>query len=125
MLRMDLVSLITLACSITGVIYILLVVDYFIRFVWAKSILNYTANEVIDIYKNHIFPIFGYSKEIYSNNGSYFVNQKVQDYFQERGVTYFSRPVSHPLFTRLLDQAVQLMIFYLRSRCIEQHLTET
>ena len=124
MLGMDWVGPITPACSITGVMYVLLVVDYFTRFVWAKGYLKHTADEVIDIYENHISPIFGHSEAVYSDNGSYFVNQKVQDYFQERGVTHFTGPVSHPSSTGLLERAVQSMMSYLRGRCIERASTE-
>ena len=76
-LRMDRVSPITPACSVTRVVYVLLVVDYFTRFIWAKSYLRHTSDEVIDIYKNNITPISGHSKVVYSDNGSHFVNHKV------------------------------------------------
>ena len=104
--------------------YVLLVVDYFTRFVWAKGYLKHTADGVIDIYENHISPIFGHSEVVYSDNGSHFVNQKVQDYFQERRVMHFTGPVSHPLSIRLLERAVHLIMSYLRGRYIEQGSTE-
>lgn len=110
----------TLAYSITRVMYILLVVDYFIRFVQAKGYLKYIADEVFDIYKNHIFPIFGHSKTIYSDNGSHFINQNIYNYFQKRGFMHFMKQVSHPLSTRLLKQAVKSMMAYLRGKCIER-----
>lgn len=76
-------------------------------------------NKVINIYKNHIFLIFKYSEVVYSNNGFYFVNQKVQDYFQERKVTPFIELINHLLSTELLKWAVQSIMSYLRDRCIE------
>lgn len=76
-------------------------------------------NKVINIYKNHIFLIFKYSEVVYSNNGFYFVNQKVQDYFQERKVTAFIELINHLLSTELLKWAVQSIMSYLRDRCIE------
>lgn len=63
--------------SITGVIYILLMVYYFTRLNWAKNYLRNTTTEIIDIHKNHISSIFRYSKVVYSNNNFYFVNQKI------------------------------------------------
>lgn len=77
MLRIDWAILITLTYSITRVMYVLLVVDYFTRFVWAKSYSKYIADEVIDIYKNHICLIFRHKKAMYSDNSSHFVNQKI------------------------------------------------
>lgn len=121
MLGMDWVGPITPACSVTGVVNVLLVVDYFTRFIWAEGYLKHTADEVIDIYENHISPIFGHSEAVYSDNGSHFVNQKVQDYFQKRGVTHFT---GHPSSIRLLKCTVQSMMSYLRGRCIERGSTE-
>lgn len=47
MLEIDWVGPITLAYSITGVMYVLLVIDYFTRFVWAKGYLKHTVDKVI------------------------------------------------------------------------------
>lgn len=77
MLEIDLIDPITPMCLIIGVMYILIIVDYFIRFVWAKSYLKHTFDMIIDIYNNHIFLILRYNKAVYSDNGSYFINQKV------------------------------------------------
>lgn len=76
MLRIDWISFITLVFSITRVIYVLLIVDYFTRFPYTKSNLKYVADKVINIYKTLIFLMFGYSKAVYFNNSSYFINQK-------------------------------------------------
>ncbi len=81
--------------------------------------MKHTAYEVIDIYENHISPIFDQSKAVYSDNRSHYVNQKVQDYFQERRGTHFTRPVSHPSSTRLLERTVQSMMSYLKGRSID------
>lgn len=72
--EMDWVGSITFAYLIIGVVYILLMVNYFIRFIWAKSYIKYMADEVINIYENHISPIFSYNKAIYLDNGSHFIN---------------------------------------------------
>lgn len=62
MLGMDWVGPITPAGSVTGVVYILLMVDYSTRSIWAKNKLKHTADEAIDVYKNHVSSIFGHSK---------------------------------------------------------------
>lgn len=77
MLGKDWVDSINPACLITGIVYVLLVVSYFTRCIWAKGYLKHMADKVIDIYKNYISPIFGHSKAIYLDNGFHFVNQKV------------------------------------------------
>ena len=53
--------------TITRVIYMLLVINYFTRFIWTKNYLKYTADKVVDIYKNHNFLIFDHSKMVYSD----------------------------------------------------------
>lgn len=39
------------------------------------------VKKFVDIHKNNTFPMFDYSKVVYSNNYQYFINQKAQDYF--------------------------------------------
>lgn len=73
----------------------MLIVDYFTGFIWVKGYLKYTTNKIIDIFENHLSSIFDHSKRVYLDNGSYFINQKVQSYFQERNMTYFTKLVSH------------------------------
>lgn len=81
----------------------MLIMNYFTRFVWAQGYLKYIANEIIDIYKSHNFPIFGQSKAVYSNNDFHFDNQKVQNYFQKKEVIYFTMAINHLLSIRLLE----------------------
>lgn len=77
MSRIDWINSITSAYLITKIIYILLVVDYFTRFIKAKIKLKYTIYKIINIFENYIFSKFGYNKAVYCNNGIYFINQKV------------------------------------------------
>lgn len=119
MIGMDWLGPISPACAITGHQYILILVDYFSRFTWAKSYLTHTAEDVIDMYDNHLSPIFGQPGAAYSDNGSHFVNEKVTAYFQQRGITHFTRPISHPSSTGLMERAVQGMISFLRATTLE------
>lgn len=121
---MDWLGPITPACSITGHKYVLIMVDYFSRFVWARSYEDQTRFEAVDMYKYHLSPIFGHPKGVYSVNGSHVVNEKVQKYFQDQGIAHHTRPVSHPSSTRLLERTVQSMLSHLRTRCIEKRSVE-
>ena len=120
MLGMDWVGPISPACNITGARYVLLMVCYFTRFTWAKAYTHHTAVEVVDMMENHVAPVFGYPAGVYTDNGSHFVNQEVSRLFQRRGVTHFTGPVSHPSSTGLLERAVQGLVGYLRTKCIER-----
>lgn len=106
MIEMDWLDLISLACAITGHQYIFILIDYFSRFTWAKSYLTHTADDIIDMYNNHLSLVFGQLVATYSDNSSHFVNEKITTYFQQRGITHFIRPISHLSSTGLMEQAV-------------------
>lgn len=125
MLGMDWLGPITPACSLTGHKYVLLMVDYFSRFAWAKSYTEHTNVEVRDMFENHISPIFGHPKGVYSDNGSHFVNEHVKVYFQNRGIIHHTGPISHPSSTGLLERTVQGMLSFLRAKCIERASVES
>ncbi len=121
---MDWIGPISPPCSITGARYILLYLDYFTRFVWAKAYLRHGAIEVIDLFDNHLTPIFGWPWGVYSDNGSHFVNREVRRMFMEHGVSHFTGPISHPASTGLLERAVQEMMTFLSKKCIERGTTD-
>ena len=121
MLGMDWVGPITPRYSLTGAAYILLVINYFSRFAWAKAYVHHTLVEVVDIWENHISPIFGWPTGIYSDNGSHFVNELVSAIFVRHGVSHFTGPISHPSSTELLERGVQEIINFLNKRYIERN----
>lgn len=120
MLGMDWIGPISPPCSITGAVYILLVMDYFSRFAWAKAYIQHTAVEVIDMYENHITPVFGWPIGVYSDNGSHFVNGDVNNMFTHHGVSHFTGPISHPSSTGLLERGVQEMMTFISKKCIDR-----
>lgn len=64
---------------------------------------TYTADNVLDIFENHLRSIFNYPAVAYLDNGSHFVNEKVPRYFEKRGIIYFTRLISHPSSTGLME----------------------
>jgi len=125
MVGMDWLGPVTPADLGTGAAYVLLVVDYFSRFIWAKAYQFHTATEVVDMFQNHIAPIFGMPATVYSDNGSHFVNKDVRGLFREHGVVHYTGPITSPSSTGLLERAVQEMIGYLRTRSVEKGNTFT
>ena len=119
MLGADWVGPITPACEATGNKYILLFVDYFSRFTWAKPYREHGAAEVVDMIENHITPVFGYMKGLYTDNGSHFANKKLGSLLLEHGVSQFLGPISHPQSTGLLERAVQQMLALVSKKCLE------
>ena len=103
MIDMDWLSPISPPCLITGHQYIFILIDYFSRFILVKSYATHTADDVLDMYENHLKPVFGHPAAAYSDNRSHFVNEKVSRYFEERDVTHFTGPISHLSSTDLME----------------------
>ena len=59
MLRADWLGLISPVCTVTGAAYVLLIVDYFSRFIWAKVYQSYTAYETINMLREYIAALYG------------------------------------------------------------------
>ena len=121
---LDWVGPIMPTCTITGVVYILLMIDYFSRFLWAKGYTKHTAQEVVDLHENHVFLIFGHPRAVYTDNGSHLVNELVRDYYRNCEITHYTGPISHASSTGLLERAVQGLVTFLRTNCIECKTTD-
>ena len=120
MIGMDWLGPISPPCELTKAQYVLVMVDYFSRFVWAKAYVLHRGVEVCDMFENHLSPIFGYPKSVYSDNGSHFVNDELRRVFIDHGVTHFTGPITHPSSTGLLERAVQGIQSYLRTKALER-----
>ncbi len=57
MVKIDKVNLITISCLVPGVVYMVSIVDYFTRFIWANNYLKHIVDEGINISKNCIFQL--------------------------------------------------------------------
>ena len=125
MLGADWLGPISPICTATGAAYVLLVVDYFSRFVWAKAYQNHTAYETFDMLREYIAPVFGWPWGLYTDNGSHFVNHDMQALMLEHGVSHFTGPVSHPSSTGLLERTVQEMLAQISKKCIERGATNS
>ena len=119
MMAIDFVGPINPACSLTGNTYILIGVDYFSRFMWAKSYRYHTQAEVIDFFACYVVPIFGWPRTVYSDGGSHFTGQDTEAMLTQHNVQHLIGPVSHPQSTGLAERAVQMMVSYVRHKCVE------
>ena len=93
---MDYIGPITLSCAITGAKYILIIVDYFSSFLFARPLLEATMSSTMDMILNHVTSITGWPRSIYIDNGSHFTGKEIQDMFTKFGVTHFAAAISHP-----------------------------
>ena len=123
MLGLDFLGPITPACSQTGARYVLIAIDYFSRFTWAGAYKFCTMTEVCYLLTQHIAPVFGWPKAIYTDNGSHFTGQEIRSIFDTHGVTHFTAPVTHPSSVGLVERNVQLMMSQIRKRSIDSGLS--
>ena len=72
MVGMDFLGPITLICQATGSAYILMVVNYFTQFIWAKGYARADQAAVHDFWMGTIAPFFGFPSSIYMDNGTHF-----------------------------------------------------
>ena len=116
---MDNIGPITPACSITGAKYVFIIVDYFSRFLFARPLVGATMQSTMEVILNHVVPITGWPRSIYSDNGSHFTGKEIQDMFSHFGVTHFSAAISHPSAVGLAERYVQMITGRIRLRCLD------
>src|SRR5437588_7706148 len=119
MWRMDYIGPINSPCSATGAKYILVIVDYFSRFLFARAVQDATMQSIMDVILNYVVPICGWPRSIYSDNGSHFTGGEIQTMFRNFGVTHLPAAISHPSSVELAERYVQMTIGRLRLKCID------
>jgi hypothetical protein len=118
MIGMDYIGPITPACPTTGCRYILVVIDYFTRFVFARPVLEATGETTNGMMEDHIAPVFGWPKVVYTDNGGHFVGQKVRTLLRSKGVVQLSAPITHPSSVGLAERYVNMVMGRIRLYCI-------
>lgn len=116
MIGMDFLGPIKPQCS-TGARYVLMVIDYFSRFVraWATE---GVGGEDVEFFFEHIFaPVFGWPANIYSDNRPHFTAGNVVGMWSRYGVHCCAAPVYHPKSVGMIERAVQLVASILRKGC--------
>ena len=125
MLKMNWLESIISTCSIIEAKFILLVIDYFTRFFWAKTYRYHETFEIIDMLRDVITSIFEWMSDLYSNNDSYFVNHDVKVVLKEHEMSHFTDSISHSSSIDLLKRAMQALLSMFNKRCIERETTNS
>ncbi len=120
MIELDFLESIKSACAMIECRYILLEVNYFSRFVWARSYVHCTMIETANLMNNMIASIFEWSKAIYSNNDKHFIEYDFEKLLKARDVMHFTISVTHSSSVSLIERMIQLMIRDIRKRCIQR-----
>lgn len=120
MLGMDFLGPISPRCELTGCKYVLIIVNYFSRFVWAKGCYAADQPAVYFYWINELAPVFGFPKCIYNDNGSHFTGSEITTLFQSHGTFQIITPISHPSSVGLVERNVQLFTSQLRKWVLDR-----
>lgn len=112
LMGMDFVGPIT-PHSQSGSVYILIVVDYFSRYLFARATKRNTGEAVVEMLEE-ISKVFGWPLAFYVDNGSHFVKGKVRDLVTRFGISMFTAPVTNPRSVGLSERYVQMILAGLR-----------
>ena len=117
---MDYIGPITPTCAVTGSKYILIIVDYCSRFLFARPLEDATMHSTMEVTLNHVTPITGYPCSVYCDHGSHFTAKDIADMFERCGVTHFSAAISHPSAVGLAERYVQMLTGRIQLKCIDR-----
>lgn len=114
MVGMDFLGPIKPVCTVTGYKYVLVIVDYFSRFVWAKGCIAADQENVSLYWINEHSPVFGFPRCLYTDNGTHFTGSEVTTLFEGHGTSVITAPITHPSSVGLVERNVQLVSSQLR-----------
>jgi transposase InsO family protein len=106
MIELDFLSFIKLACAMIKCRYILIEVNYFSRFVWARSYVHCTMTKSIDLMNNLIASIFEWSRTLYSNNEKHFTRYDFEKLLKAKRVIHFIASITHSSSMRLIERMI-------------------
>lgn len=100
--------------------YVLVVVDYFTKMVFATAVTAADKEAVMAYWLEHLAPIFGWPIILYTDNGSHFDNHEVRTLFETHGSIFICAPISHPQSVGMIERMVQLVASQIRKWVIER-----
>ena len=118
MVGIDYLGPITPATEGTGNAFVLLIVDYFSRFVVAKAYPTATSANAYDLYANHYVPIMGHPLAVYSDRGSHFTGGRFPEYLEQSHVRHILASTNSPSSVGLAERFVQKVSRILRAMCV-------
>lgn len=106
MVKMDWIGPIWPPDKVIGWSYLLVVVDYFSRFVCARGYESANQEAVHDFWLNFFVLVFGFPFCIFHDNGSHFTGAEIIAFFKDHGTMQFQAPISHPSSVGLVERKV-------------------
>jgi len=90
--------------------YIIMAVDYFSHYLWARVAASNHGFIVEAFLEKDITQWFGWPLSAYLDNGSHFVKGVLPKIFRKQGVKLFKAPITNPSFVGLSERYVQLIL---------------
>jgi len=118
MIGMDYVGPINPPCKASGVVYILIAVDYFLRFLWAVGVQRADQASTMKALLDYIFLVVGWPLTVYTDNGSHFTGALISKMWVDHGVIHFPSAISNPQSVGLSERYVQILMGRIRLRCL-------
>ena len=122
---MNWLKFITFIYIIIKTSYVLLTINYFIRFVWIKVYQYHETFETMILFRKHIISVFDWSKKVYTNNESHFVNYDVIYLMKQHEVSHFIDSINHFESTDFLKWMMQKLLLMINKKCIEWQSTNS
>lgn len=123
MVGMDFLGPISPRCEATGAAYVLVIVDYFSRFVWAHTYAAADQVAVHGMWLNRIAPVFEFPESVFCDNGSHFRGSETVALFESHGTKVYFAPISHPSSVGLVERNVQLVTEQIRKWVLQHEYT--
>ena len=101
--------------SAAGNRYIIIMVDYFTRYLFAKAAVSATGASAKSLFES-VTETFGNPLSVYTDNGAHFTGEDFHGTLEERGIKHFPAPKSHPSSFGLAERYVQLLMGILKWR---------
>ena len=118
MVGMDFIGPINPPCEATGAVYILLVVDYFSRFVLGARLDKADQQSTMRAFVDKVVPILSWPKSVYTDNGSHFTGAAIRKMWEDHGVMHFTAGISHPQSVALSERYVQMVMGCIGLKCV-------
>jgi len=96
--------------------FILVVVNYFTKWVEAKALTNITVRQVHSFVWRNIVCRFGLPHTIITDNGQQFIDKKLRDFYKQVGIRHLTSSVEHPQTNGQAEAMNKVIVAELKKR---------
>ncbi|GAU45421.1 hypothetical protein TSUD_182900 [Trifolium subterraneum] len=96
--------------------YLIVVVDYFTKWIEAEPLAKIGASHILRFFKRNVLARFGIPQVVVTDNGTQFTNKKFQEFLAAIGTTQHFTSVEHPQTNGQAEAANRVILQGLRRR---------